>query len=134
MAPVRFGITTPQHHVPYDELLRLWRTADELGFDSAWLFDHFIPIAGDVEGPCLEAMVTLTDLALQAPRLRVGVLVLGNTYRHPALHAKMAATLDIVTGGRVEWGPPGMIGSTQCTASPSLPQASASAGWARPSR
>lgn len=47
---VLFGITTPRHHVTYPELLRVWQAADELGFDSAWLFDHFLPIAGDVEG------------------------------------------------------------------------------------
>ena len=104
MAPVSFGITTPQHHVSYEELLRLWQRAEELGYNSAWVFDHFIPIAGAVEGPCLEAMVTLTALAVQTRQLRVGVLVSGNTYRHPAVHANMAATLDVVTGGRVEWG------------------------------
>lgn len=98
---LHFGITTPQHHVTYEELLRVWRAAEELGYDSAWLFDHFLPIAGDVEGPCLEGMVTL---ASQTKRLRVGMLVLGNTYRHPAVVANMAATLDIVSGGRLELG------------------------------
>jgi F420-dependent oxidoreductase-like protein len=101
---VSFGITTPQHHVAYEELGSAWKVAEELGYDSAWLFDHFLPIAGDVTGPCLEGMVALTALALKAPRLRAGMLVLGNTYRHPAVVANMAATLDIVTGGRLEMG------------------------------
>ena len=101
---LQFGITTPQNHVTYDELQRVWQAAEELGYDSAWLFDHFLPIWGDVEGPCLEAMVTLTALAMRTQRLRVGVLVLGNTYRHPAVLAKMAASLDIVTQGRLELG------------------------------
>ena len=101
---VQFGITTPQHHVTYRELLQVWRAADNLGYDSAWLFDHFLPIAGDVDGPCLDGMVTLTALAVQTQRLRVGMLVLGNTYRHPAVVANMAAALDIVSGGRLELG------------------------------
>lgn len=101
---VLFGITTPQHHVTYPELLRVWQAADELGFDSAWLFDHFLPIAGDVEGPCLEAMVTLAALAVQTQRLRVGTLVLANTYRHPTLLANMGVALDLVSNGRLELG------------------------------
>ncbi len=101
---VLFGITTPQHHVTYPELLRVWQAADELGYDSAWLFDHFLPIAGDVEGPCREGMVTLAALAVQTQRLRVGTLVLGNTYRHPALLANMGVALDLVSGGRLELG------------------------------
>ena len=101
---LHFGITTPQHHVTYEELLRLWRTAEELGYESGWLFDHFLPIAGDVEGPCLEGMVTLAALAPQTQKLRLGMLVLGNTYRHPAVVANMAATLDIISDGRLELG------------------------------
>ena len=101
---LHFGITTPQHHVTYEELRRVWQAAEDLGYDSAWLFDHFLPITGDVEGPCLEGMVTVAALAVQTQRLRVGMMVLGNTYRHPALVANMASTLDIVSGGRLELG------------------------------
>lgn len=102
---VRFGIHTGPQHVEYPELVKLWQTADQAGFYWASVFDHFMPIAGaDVEGPCLEGMVTLTALAVQTSRLRVGTLVLGVTYRHPAVLANMAATLDIVSGGRLELG------------------------------
>ena len=101
---LQFGITTPQNHVSYDELQRVWQAAEQLGYDSAWLFDHFLPIWGDLEGPCLEGMVTLTALAMRTQRLRVGVLVLGNSYRHPAVLSNMGASLDIVTGGRLELG------------------------------
>ena len=101
---LHFGITTPQHHVTYEELSRVWQAAEDLGYDSGWLFDHFLPIAGDVKGPCLEGMVTLAAMAVQTQRLRVGMMVLGNTYRHPAVVANMASTLDIVSGGRLELG------------------------------
>ena len=101
---VFFGITRPQHHVTYPEVLRVWQAADELGFDSAWLFDHFLPIAGDGEGPCFEVMVTLAALAVQTQRLRIGTLVLGNTYRHPTLLANMGVALDLVSNGRLELG------------------------------
>ena len=101
---IRFGMTSPQNYVRYQELQRLWHAADELGYDSAWLFDHFLPVAGAEEGPYLESIVTLTALAMQTARLRLGPLVLGNTYRHPAIVANMIAALDIVSGGRVELG------------------------------
>lgn len=103
--PVRFGVHTGPQHVGYQELVKLWQRADQLGFHWASVFDHFMPIAGaDVEGPCLEGMVALTALATQTSRLRIGTLVLGVTYRHPAVLANMAATLDIVSGGRLELG------------------------------
>jgi len=104
MTHIKFGIQTAQQHVPYQEMLKLWQHVDRLGYDSAWVFDHFIPIRGDVEGPCLECWTLLSALAVQTARLRVGTLVAGNTYRHPAVLANMAATVDVVTGGRLEFG------------------------------
>ena len=73
-------------------------------FESGWLFDHFYPIFSDSTGPCLEGWVTLTALAQATKRLRLGTLVTGIHYRHPAVLANMAATLDIVSGGRLELG------------------------------
>jgi len=101
---VQFGISTGPQHVPYAEVVRIWQVAEGLGFDSAWVFDHFMPIVGDIEGPCLESMTLLSALAVQTSHLRVGTLVLGNPYRHPAVLAKMAATLDIISNGRLELG------------------------------
>lgn len=102
---MRFGIKLMPQHCTWDELLALWREADEHElFESAWTFDHFYPIYGDWQGPCLEAWVTLGALAQATSRIRVGCLVNGVVYRHPAVLANMAAALDIVSGGRLELG------------------------------
>jgi F420-dependent oxidoreductase-like protein len=102
--PIRFGLQTGQQNVEWSQMLDLWRKADGWGYDSLWNFDHFYPIFTDPEGPCLEGWVTLTALAQATTRARIGHLVNGNTYRHPAVTAKMAATLDIVSGGRLNLG------------------------------
>jgi len=101
----RFAVKTPTHHTTWDRMLDLWRTADEIDlFESAWNFDHFYPIRGDTDGPCLEAWVTLSALAQATKRIRVGTMVNGMHFRHPAVTAAMAASLDIVSGGRLELG------------------------------
>jgi hypothetical protein len=96
--PIEFGIQTGPQHADYDEILAVWQTVEAEGFDHAWTFDHFIPIFSNPEGPCLEGWTTLTALMAQVPRLRAGTLVTGNSYRHPALLANIAATLDVITG------------------------------------
>jgi F420-dependent oxidoreductase-like protein len=86
-------------------MLDVWRAADEVElFETAWNFDHFYPLQGDKNGPCLEAWVTLSALAQATSRIRIGCMVNGVPYRHPALVANMAASLDIVSGGRLELG------------------------------
>jgi F420-dependent oxidoreductase-like protein len=102
---MRFGIKTAPQHTTWDDMLAVWRAADEVEtFESAWNFDHFYPIVGDATGPCLEGWVTLTALASATRRLRVGCMVNGVPYRHPAVLASMAASLDIVSGGRLDLG------------------------------
>ena len=102
--PIRFGIQTGQQNVEWAPLRELWEKADAWGYDSLWAFDHFYPIFTDPEGPCLEGWTTLSALAPLTKRARIGHLVNGNTYRHPCLTAKMAATLDQISGGRFVLG------------------------------
>lgn len=86
-------------------MLALWRAADDIDvYDSGWTFDHFYPIFSDPTGPCLEGWTTLTALAQATTRLRLGTLVTGIHYRHPAVLANMAAALDIISNGRLELG------------------------------
>jgi alkanesulfonate monooxygenase SsuD/methylene tetrahydromethanopterin reductase-like flavin-dependent oxidoreductase (luciferase family) len=100
-----FGIMTAPMHVGYDEILRVWRDADATpAIEHAWLFDHLLPLAEDPTGPIHEGWTLLSALAAQTQRLRIGVLVTSNRFRPPAMLAKIAATVDIVSGGRLEFG------------------------------
>ena len=102
----RFGLTTAPQNVAYDDIARVWREADETpAIDSAWLFDHLLPIGGvDKRAPIFEGWTLLSALAGQTARLRLGVGVTSNRIRPPALLAKIAATVDVVSGGRLEFG------------------------------
>ena len=104
MAQLQWGLQSSPQHVSYGELLQLWQRADALGYDSAWLFDHFMPITGDQTGPCFEGWTLLSALGAQTRRLHVGCLVTGAIYRNPGVLAKMGATVDVITGGRLEMG------------------------------
>jgi len=84
---------------------RVWLEADTVpSIEHAWLFDHFMPINGDTGGPCFEGWSLLSAFAAQTKRLRVGLMVTGNTYRHPAVLANIGATVDIISNGRLDFG------------------------------
>jgi alkanesulfonate monooxygenase SsuD/methylene tetrahydromethanopterin reductase-like flavin-dependent oxidoreductase (luciferase family) len=101
----RFGIATAPQQVDYNDVLRVWREADTIPeIEHAWLFDHLIPIAGDPAGPIYEGWTLLSALAAQTGRLRLGVMVTSNRFRPPAMLAKIAATVDAVSGGRLDFG------------------------------
>ncbi|MGW3107877.1 LLM class flavin-dependent oxidoreductase [Streptomyces sp. NPDC001100] len=100
-----FGIMTAPMQVGYHDLLRVWREADTVPeIEHAWLFDHLMPIGGDPDGPAYEGWTLLSALAAQTRRLRLGVMVTSNRFRPPALLAKIATTVDIVSGGRLDFG------------------------------
>jgi F420-dependent oxidoreductase-like protein len=102
---MRFAFKTSPQNTTWPAMLDVWRAADDIDvFESGWTFDHFYPIFSDPTGPCLEGWVTLVALAQATARLRLGTLVTGIHYRHPAVLANMAASLDIVSGGRLELG------------------------------
>ena len=105
MAKIRWGIKTAPQHTTYDAMRTVWQEADHNpAFEHAWLFDHFAPIQGSLDGPCFEGWTLLSALAAQTHRLRIGLMVAGNTYRHPAVHAHMAATVDVISAGRLDFG------------------------------
>ncbi len=102
---MRFAFKTAPQHTSWDDMLAVWKEADDLEiFESGWLFDHFYPIVDDSHGPCLEGWAALAALAQATSRLRLGTLVTGVHYRHPAVLANMAATIDVISGGRLELG------------------------------
>jgi F420-dependent oxidoreductase-like protein len=105
MSNLSFGIKTAPMHTTYEGIRKVWKDADSIPvFEHAWLFDHFAPIRGSLDGPCLEAWTLLSALAAETKRLRIGVMVTGNTHRHPAVLANMAATVDIISNGRLDFG------------------------------
>jgi F420-dependent oxidoreductase-like protein len=100
--PLRFGLGTG-NRLPVPELIRQWQTIENLGFDTAWVVDHFM--ASDNEDtPYLEAWTLIAALGMVTSRIRFGIMVSGNTYRNPGLLAKQALTIDHASNGRVELG------------------------------
>jgi F420-dependent oxidoreductase-like protein len=102
---MRFGIKTAPQHTSWADMLAVWQAADDIEvFDSAWNFDHFEPIFSDRTGPCLEGWSMLAAMATATKRIRIGCQVTGMPYRHPSVLANIAATIDVISGGRLDVG------------------------------
>ncbi|MBV8960745.1 MAG: LLM class flavin-dependent oxidoreductase [Actinobacteria bacterium] len=99
---MRFGLDVAQQRVPFDEVVARTQLAEDLGFDGAWGFDHFQPMYGDGPGECYEGLTTLAALASATSRIRLGLMIMGVTYRHPSLFANQALTIDHASHGRFE--------------------------------
>jgi F420-dependent oxidoreductase-like protein len=101
---IRFGIQTPIEGATFEALAHHWQVAEQLGYDTAWLDDHFYGVMTPPEDASLECWTLMAALARETSRIRFGTLVVCNNYRHPPLVAKMAASLDHLSGGRLEFG------------------------------
>ena len=100
---MRFSVwPSPQN--TWNEVLEVARHAESTGWDGVWFADHFMPNSEDVSDPLLECWSVLAALGASVPRVRLGALVSGNTYRHPAVLTNMAATADQISGGRIVLG------------------------------
>jgi F420-dependent oxidoreductase-like protein len=102
---MRIGIKTNPQNTTFDDMLAVWRHADQIEeVESAWVFDHFYPIFSNSTGPCMEGWTVLAALAQATSRIQLGTMVNGMPYRHPAVTANMAASLDIISDGRFQLG------------------------------
>ena len=101
---MEFGLDVAQQRLEFDEVVDRVRFGEDLGFTGAWGFDHFGPMYGEGPGNCFEGMTTLAALAGMTTRIRLGLLVAGVTYRHPAVLAAQAVTIDHASRGRLDLG------------------------------
>lgn len=101
---MKIGVDVSQHQLLWPEIKKRVQWAEEAGFESAWVFDHFTALYGDDQGPCLEAWTLLAALGAVTWRIRLGALVTGVTYRHPSLLAAEVVTVDHISDGRLNVG------------------------------
>jgi alkanesulfonate monooxygenase SsuD/methylene tetrahydromethanopterin reductase-like flavin-dependent oxidoreductase (luciferase family) len=104
MGEVKLGALCWNQYTDWPSLLQAGIRADELGYSTLWTWDHLYPIVGSHEGPIHEGWLTLAAWAQATERVRIGLMVGANTFREPALTAKMATTLDHISNGRAILG------------------------------
>jgi F420-dependent oxidoreductase-like protein len=104
MPDVRLGALCWNQYTDWPSLLAAGVRAEALGYESLWTWDHLYPIVGSSDGPIHEGWLTLAAWAQATERIRIGLMVGANTFREPALTAKMATTLDHISGGRATLG------------------------------
>ena len=104
MPPLHVGLKLAPQIYPIATHRAVWRIADDAGFDGLWGFDHLYALGADPAQPIFEGWSMLAAMAEATKRVRLGLMVAGNLYRHPALHAKIGATIDHLSGGRLEFG------------------------------
>ena len=103
-SPIRFGANCWNQYTTWPAMLEAGRRAERAGFDTLWTWDHLYPIVGDWRGPILEGWLVLSGWATATERIGMGLMVGANTFRNPALVAKMATTLDHISNGRAILG------------------------------
>lgn len=101
---IKFGVQFWQEEFYFDGLKRAWHEVEDIGYDSAWIYDHFHPMSYKTSKDIFEAWALLSSLATETNHLRFGVLVTCNSYRFPSVLAKIAAIIDVISGGRLEFG------------------------------
>ncbi|MBM4419637.1 MAG: LLM class flavin-dependent oxidoreductase [Chloroflexi bacterium] len=101
---IRLAVAQPNHNILWDEYLELVRAADGMQYETFWSFDHLMPIGGDMNGSCHECYTTLAAFAAATKRIRIGALVSGAAYRNPAMTLKLATQVDVIAGGRFDFG------------------------------
>ena len=104
MPPIRFAIALPPTQVAWGDYLAAAQAADTMAYETFWGYDHMMPIFGDMDGPNFECYTTMAAIAAATKRIRVGALVSGVAYRNPAMQIKEATQVDVISGGRFDFG------------------------------
>jgi alkanesulfonate monooxygenase SsuD/methylene tetrahydromethanopterin reductase-like flavin-dependent oxidoreductase (luciferase family) len=104
MPPIRFDLVLPSSQLAWSDYLAAAQAADTMRYETFWGFDHLLPVWGDMDGPAFECYTTMAGIAAATKRIRVGTLVSGVAYRNPALQIKQATQVDVISGGRFDFG------------------------------